>query len=135
MTERRPPLLILALCLTLLPLPSIGAGSWVANQTGPRVALADADVRSLPLASPSDEAKGHHITSVSWRFSLPDASRQRVLARLCHPVRCVPIRDERGLTEALAGLDADVPLAFHFRLVAVGPAVQTEGLQVIVNYR
>lgn len=135
MTERPYLLLTLALCLTLLPLPSMGAGSWVANQIGPRVALADAEVRSLPLASPSDEAKGHHITSVSWRFSLPDASRHRVLARLCHPVRCVPIRDERGRTETLAGLDADVPLAFHFRLVDVGPAVQTEGLQVIVNYR
>lgn len=135
MTKRRHFLLILALYLMLLPLSGLGAGSWVASQTGPRVPLADAETRSLPLASPEGDAKDRQITSVRWQFSLPDAAHRRVTTRLCHPMRCVPLHGERGITEALAGLDADMPLAFHFRLVATGPAVQTQGLQVIVNYR
>lgn len=135
MTKQRDLLLILALYLMLLPLPGLGAGSWTVSQTGPRVPLTDVETRSLPLISPGDVAKNHQITSVRWQFSLPDAARRRVLARLCHPIRCVPLHGERGITEALAGLDADMPLAFHFRLAAAGPAVQTQGLQVIVNYR
>ncbi|MFP4138192.1 MAG: flagellar protein FlhE [Halomonas sp.] len=135
MIRRRLALLALALCLMPPSMPSLAAGSWVANQAGPRVALADATTRSSPLSAPTRQARGQRITSVSWRFSLPDTEHSRVTAKLCHPVRCVTLASERGSTEALAGLDADAPLTFQFRLARPGPAVQTQGLQVIVNYR
>ncbi|WP_311429451.1 MULTISPECIES: flagellar protein FlhE [unclassified Halomonas] len=121
--------------LALLSLPSLGAGSWVASDTGPRVALANVAVHSSPLAPPSPVAGNREITSVTWRYSLPHTARQRVAVRLCHPHRCLPLHGERGSTEELAGLSAGLPLRFDFRLTTPGPAVQTRGLQVIVNYR
>lgn len=133
MRSRRYAALALALCLMTPAWPSLGAGSWVASHPGPRVALADATTRSQPLVPPTRLAAGSRITRVSWRFELPEAGQ--VTGRLCHPLRCIPLSSQRGNTEGLAGLDADAPLTFHFRLARPGPAVQTRGLQVIVNYR
>lgn len=126
---------LFAIYLAQFPLPSLGAGSWVASETGPRISLAGTTVPSRAMAPPAPVARDHQITSVNWRFSLPDAARQRVTVRLCHPDRCIPLHNERGSSEGLAGLNADRPLRFHFRLTDTGPAIQAQGLQVIVNYR
>lgn len=124
---------VVAFFLMMTAGSSLGAGSWVASHPGPRVAMVDATTRSQPLSPPKGLIGEGRITRVSWRFELPAATS--VTARLCHPRRCISLERPQGSTDALAGLDAEVPLTFHFRLARPGPAIQTRGLQVIVNYR
>ncbi|CBV44216.1 flagellar protein FlhE [Halomonas elongata] len=109
------------------------AGSWVERAPSLHVGLVDREAISAPLESHGQSAAGRVIGDVRWRFQLPPGST--VAARLCHPGGCVPLSGQRGMTRALEGLAADVPLRFRFALKAGQAPLSVEGLQVIVNYR
>ncbi|PXX92872.1 flagellar protein FlhE [Halomonas heilongjiangensis] len=121
------------LVMAMVAAPVLAAGSWVASVPGVRVALAEREVASSPLAPPQAAADGT-IDSVGWQFRLPPGGAVR--ARLCHAGGCITLGAGQGSSRALAGLPAATPLHFRFAL-APGQrrAVAVQGLQVIVNYR
>lgn len=108
------------------------AGSWVADAQGLRVAVPGRDTSSRTLSPPRQVTAGTTITRVAWRYRMPPGRSLSV--SLCHPSRCIPLSSSSGTSSALAGLPANASLHFRFRLPE-GPAVQVEGLQVIVDYR
>lgn len=123
-----------ALSLLLGGHPTWAAGaSWVASAPAVRVASADRETVSAPLAPPGGTRPGR-IESVAWRFQA--APGRPVLARLCHASDCVSLPTARGRTLALAGRPATGPWHFRFSLPPGGSGLTEVGrLQVIVNYR
>ncbi|WP_170214860.1 flagellar protein FlhE [Halomonas halmophila] len=109
------------------------AGSWVDRESRLHVSLSDRETVSAPLTSGGQAVVGGSIADVRWRFRLPPG--RAIGVRLCHPERCVSVSGQRGMTGALAGLAADVPLRFRFAPKAGQTPLTVEGLQVIVNYR
>lgn len=110
------------------------AGSWVASAPAITVAMAGRSVASDELAPPNPElARGQRIGRVSWQYRVPPGVA--VDAWLCQGAQCVALPGPRGHTQALAGLEAQVPLHFRF---ALGDRrqrpVTLQGLQVIVNH-
>lgn len=111
-------------------------GSWVSNADSVRLFTPQRAVESTTLPPP-ELADGTHIRSLSWRFTAT-STQPRFDAWLCHPRRCIALATPNGRSKALAGLAADTPLTFRFRLPA-SPSptkpLRIEGLQVIVDYR
>ncbi|XKE45399.1 flagellar protein FlhE [Halomonas organivorans] len=122
----------LTLCgLVLTAGTAQAAGSWVATAPPVRVAMADREAASAALV-PGDGTAGR-IAEVRWRYRRPAGAAIR--ARLCHPGGCMLLPDQRGRSEALAGLAAEAPLRFRFSLAPGQAPITVQGLQVIVNYR
>lgn len=138
MSRRDAALLALVMTLLTAALGGVGsvavaAGSWVATAPGVRVAMAEREVASAPLAAPAGLVAGR-IETLTWRYRL--APGQAVRARLCHADGCLPLSGSRGSSQALAGLPGSTSLHFRFALApGQGKATTVQGLQVIVNYR
>lgn len=111
-------------------------GSWVSNADSVRLFTPGRAVAST-TSTPPELASGAHIRTLRWRFTVPSGA-PRLAVWLCHPRRCISLSTPSGRSQGLAGLPADVPLTFRFRLPASSrPAkpLRIEGLQVIVDYR
>lgn len=110
-------------------------GSWVGEAPAVRLFTPERWVESRHLAPPA-MAAGATIRRLRWRFTLPPG-QPRPAAWLCHPQRCMPLPAAQGHSEALAGLSADRPLTFRFRLPASprpSQPLRIEGLQAIVDF-
>ena len=127
----------LAAC-SLLPVSSVAApGSWVSAGESVRLFTTGRVVESQPLLPQGDMVKGTHIRQVRWQYRVP-AGQPYLEAWLCASQECVRLGGPRGSSRALAGLAADQPLHFRFRLPkGRQPAkpFRVEGLQVIVDYQ
>lgn len=127
----------LALLAGLVSIQAFAApGSWVSDAEGIRLFTPGRVVESTTLTLPPELADGAHIRTLRWRFTLP-SGQPRPEAWLCHPRRCIALSSPSGRSQELAGLTADVPLTFRFRLPSSArPAkpLRIEDLQVIVDY-
>ncbi|HET8791975.1 MAG TPA: flagellar protein FlhE [Modicisalibacter sp.] len=132
-----PAALALALLAALVSVQvSAAPGSWVSDAEGVRLFTPGRVVESTTLTPVPELANGAHIRTLRWRFTLP-SGQPRLEAWLCHPRRCIALSSPSGRSRGLAGLTADVPLTFRFRLpTSARPAkpLRIEGLQVIVDY-
>lgn len=138
--RRRSRALALATLFLALALASLSVlaapGSWVSEAQGARLFTPGRMIESAPLTPPAELVEGALIRSLRWRFTVP-SGQPRPDAWLCHPRRCIALASPRGKSRALAGLAADEPLVFRFRLPASSqPAApfRIESLQVIVDY-
>lgn len=112
---------------------SAAAGSWSATLRGPRVAGPDRSYAGAPFTPPAI-ATDARVRRVHWRYALPPG--RELAVELCANRDCVPVTGTRGSSEALAGTDADVPLAFRFRLPAgERRPVQVGAIELSVDYQ
>ncbi|SDK94187.1 flagellar protein FlhE [Modicisalibacter muralis] len=129
-------LALMALLATASPQAFAAPGSWVGDADSVRLFTPGRAVESTLLTPPPELADGAHIRTLRWRFTAPSGPL-RPEAWLCHPRRCIMLSTPSGQSQALAGLSADAPLTFRFRLPASARSTQPlriEGLQVIVDY-
>ena len=121
----------------LLALPAQAApGSWVTENTGVRLFTPGRIVESKPLLPPGAVSAQAQIRHIRWRYRVSPGLPQ-LEAWLCHSQRCIPLPQARGHSKALAGLPADAPLFFRFRLpkeYRLSKPQRVEKLQVIVDY-
>ncbi|SHF55539.1 flagellar protein FlhE [Modicisalibacter ilicicola DSM 19980] len=132
----RHSLLALLLGLLMLPPAQADSGSWVGDAPSVRLFTPGRVAKSAAIAPPGRLPSDARIRRVAWRFE-PPVDQPLLEAWLCHR-RCLPLSMARGASEALAGLAADQPLYFLFRLPAEAHAdtpFRLRGLQVIVDYR
>jgi flagellar protein FlhE len=129
--------LMLTAC-SLAPTTSIAApGSWVSAGESVRLFTAGRAVESQPLVPRGDLMKGTRIRQIHWQYRSPPG-QPFLEAWLCASRQCIRLGGARGSSRALAGLAADQPLHFRFRLPeGRQPAkpFRVEGLQVIVDFR
>ncbi|TDX31026.1 flagellar protein FlhE [Modicisalibacter xianhensis] len=128
---------LLACSLALSGYGVAASGSWVGTGQGVRLFTAERTVESKPLSSSGDLARGAFIRQVHWQYRVPEG-QPYPQAWLCASRECTRLSGARGTSRALAGLAADQPLHFRFRLPkGRQPArpFRVEGLQVIVDYR
>lgn len=128
----------LVLCSALVVSFPVSAapGSWVSEASGVRLFTPGRMVESMTLTPPPELAEGARIRTLRWRFTAPSGTPLPD-AWLCHPRRCIALSTRNGRSQGLAGLAADVPLTFRFRLpvsVRLPTPLRIEGLQVIVDY-
>lgn len=112
-------------------------GSWVGTGESVRLFTAGRMVESQPLQAHSNLVDGTRIRQVHWQYRLP-AGQPHIEAWLCALRECIRLGGSRGSSQGLAGLAADQPLHFRFRLpMGRQPAkpFRIEGLQVIVDYQ
>lgn len=129
-------LVLTVISASVLPQAFAAPGSWVGNADSIRLFTPGRAVTSTTL-TPPELAQGAHIRTLRWRFTAPSGTL-RPDAWLCHPRRCIALSTASGQSRGLAGLAADVPLTFRFRLPAssrLDAPLRIEGLQVIVDYR
>lgn len=130
-------LILLVISFLLTPLSAQAApGSWVTESTGVRLFTPGRMVESKPLTPPEVVPAQAQIRQIRWRYRAPSGWPQPE-AWLCHPQRCIPLSQARGRSKVLAGLSADAPLYFRFRLPKQhhsSKPQRVEELQVIVDY-
>lgn len=107
-------------------------GSWQGQIARLSVAVQGRDTQSERLQPPA-EAQGRRLAHIRWQFRLSGV--HYLPAWLCHPQQCVPLPASRGVTQALAGLDAGAPLQLRFRRLPGMPVVELHDLQLLVHYR
>ncbi|GAB2798154.1 flagellar protein FlhE [Halomonas shantousis] len=115
------------------------AGSWVAQGKSVLLTTPGRLETSKALSPPTGgPARQGRITRIHWRYQAPTEAMSKLEAWLCHFDRCMTLPAGRGMSDALAGLPAQTPLTFRFRLHADnGQAthMRVKGLQIIVDYR
>ncbi|SFH44188.1 flagellar protein FlhE [Modicisalibacter xianhensis] len=137
MGKRSLGLVLLTCCLVVSGLGMAASGSWVGTGQGVRLFTADRIVESKPLKPGSPLAKGAFIRQVHWQYHV-SAGQPYLQAWLCVSRECTRLSGARGTSQALAGLAADQPLHFRFRLPKgrqPDRPFRVEGLQVIVDYQ
>lgn len=114
--------------------PAVGAGpgSWHGRIGNLWLRLPGRETASSALQPPT-LAHGRRLAQVRWSFSLPPAAP--VQAWLCHPSRCLELKQPRGSSGVLAGLDAGQPLQLRFRLAPGAEPLQVRQIELIAEYR